>query len=129
MYTKHKWESDRYFNFGYVKYLPKDFDENQKYPLVLFLHGAGERGDDLDLASCHGFMKHVREEGKEYPISEAYMHMLEETIGRHPDYWLWSHNRWKRTRKMLEQRLEEQEKRKEERIKMALSQKDGGVNE
>ena len=45
------------------------------------------------------------------------MHMLEETIGRHPDYWLWSHNRWKRTRKMLEQRLEEQEKRKEERIR------------
>ena len=74
-------------------------------------------------------VKWSEEEGKEYPISEAYMHMLEETIGRHPDYWLWSHNRWKRTRKMLEQRLEEQEKRKEERIKMALSQKDGGVNE
>ena len=44
MYTKHKWESDRYYNFGYVKYLPDDFDERKKYPLVLFLHGAGERG-------------------------------------------------------------------------------------
>lgn len=68
MYSKHKWKSDRYYNFGYVKYLPKDFDENKKYPLVLFLHGAGERGDDLDLASRHGFMKHVRESGKEYPF-------------------------------------------------------------
>ena len=44
MYTKHKWTSEVYYNFGYVKYLPKDFDENQKYPLVIFLHGAGERG-------------------------------------------------------------------------------------
>ena len=68
MYTKHKWESDRHFNFGYVKYLPKDFDENKKYPLVLFLHGAGEWGDNLEDACRHGFMKHVRESGKEYPF-------------------------------------------------------------
>ena len=31
MYTKHKWESDRYYNFNYVKYLPKDYDETKKY--------------------------------------------------------------------------------------------------
>lgn len=68
MYTKHKWESDVHFNFGYVKYLPKDYDETKKYPLVFFLHGAGERGDDLDLASRYGFMQHVRDEGKEYPF-------------------------------------------------------------
>jgi len=68
MYTKHKWESDVHFNFSYVKYLPKDFDENKKYPLVFFLHGAGERGDDLDIAMRHGFMKHVREDGAEYPF-------------------------------------------------------------
>ena len=68
MYTKHKWENDRYFNFNYVKYLPKDYDENKKYPLVFFLHGAGERGNDLDVACRHGFMKHVRERGKEYPF-------------------------------------------------------------
>lgn len=68
MYTKHKWESDRYFNFGYTQYLPKDFDESKKYPLVFFLHGAGEWGEDLDVACRHGFMKHVRESGKEYPF-------------------------------------------------------------
>jgi predicted peptidase len=34
----------------------------------MFLHGAGEIGDDLDIACRHGFMKHVREEGKEYPF-------------------------------------------------------------
>lgn len=68
MYTKHKWESDKYFNFGYVKYLPKDYDETQKYPLVFFLHGAGERGEDLDVASRHGYMKYVRENNAEYPF-------------------------------------------------------------
>ncbi len=68
MYTKHKWKSDRHFNFGYARYLPKDFSEDQSYPLVIFLHGAGERGDDLDVAMRHGFMQHVRDEGREYPF-------------------------------------------------------------
>ena len=68
MYTKHKWCSDRYYNFSYAQYLPKELDENKKYPLVLFLHGAGERGDDLEVATRHGYMKYVREEGKEYPF-------------------------------------------------------------
>jgi len=68
MYTKHKWNSDTYFNFQYVQYLPKDYDESKKYPLVFFLHGAGERGDDLDVAMRHGYMKHVRESGREYPF-------------------------------------------------------------
>ena len=30
----------------YRIYVPEDFDSSKKYPLVLFLHGAGERGDD-----------------------------------------------------------------------------------
>lgn len=68
MYTKHKWKSDVYYHFNYVVNLPKDYDENQAYPLVVFLHGAGERGDDLDRVCCHGYMKHVREKGAEYPF-------------------------------------------------------------
>ena len=68
MYTKHRWNSNNFFNFNYVQYLPVDYDETKKYPLVLFLHGAGERGDDLDLAVKHGYMKYVKEEGREYPF-------------------------------------------------------------
>ena len=68
MYTKHKWISQSHFNFNYVMYLPEDFDETKKYPLVFFLHGAGERGDDLDIACRFGYMKHVRESGREYPF-------------------------------------------------------------
>jgi len=68
MYTKHKWNSDKHFNFNYVKYLPKDFDPGKKYPFVFFLHGAGERGEDLDIAMRHGYMQKVRDEDAEYPF-------------------------------------------------------------
>ena len=68
MYTKHKWNGGHHFSFQYVKYLPPDYDETKKYPLVFFLHGAGERGDDLDKAMYNGYMKHVRESGAEYPF-------------------------------------------------------------
>lgn len=68
MYTKHKWLSDKYFNFGYVMNFPKDYDPKEKYPLVIFLHGAGERGEDLDRAVVHGYMRHVREKDQDYPF-------------------------------------------------------------
>ena len=68
MYTKHMWKSDKFYNFNYVKYLPENYNLQEKYPLVFFMHGAGERGDDLDLAMRHGYMKYVREQGREYPF-------------------------------------------------------------
>ncbi|WP_394794924.1 prolyl oligopeptidase family serine peptidase [Armatimonas sp.] len=33
-------------NLPYRLYVPENYDPNQKYPLVLYLHGSGERGDD-----------------------------------------------------------------------------------
>ena len=68
MYTKHKWNSDKYFNFGYICNLPKDYDPEKKYPLVIFLHGAGERGEDLEKVAVHGYLKHIREQDKDYPF-------------------------------------------------------------
>jgi hypothetical protein len=32
----------------YLLYLPKDYDQKASWPLMLFLHGSGERGDDLN---------------------------------------------------------------------------------
>ena len=94
MYTKNIWKSDKYYNFNYVKYLPKDYDEKKSYPLVFFLHGAGERGDDLDVASRHGFAKHIREDGAEYPFIyiapqcpfEKYWGCFIESLGAFLDY-------------------------------------------
>ena len=37
----------------YYVYLPENY-EKLKLPLVLFLHGAGERGEDLTLIEIHG---------------------------------------------------------------------------
>ena len=68
MYQKHIWKSDVHYNFRYVTYFPKEYNGKGKYPLVFFLHGAGERGEDLDVACRHGYMKHVRESGAEYPF-------------------------------------------------------------
>lgn len=34
--------------------LPENYDEQKKYPLVLFLHGAGERGTDNEKQLIHG---------------------------------------------------------------------------
>lgn len=34
--------------------MPMDFDETKEYPVVLFLHGAGERGDDNTSQLVHG---------------------------------------------------------------------------
>ena len=31
---------------GYLFHMPENYDSAKKYPVVLFLHGAGERGDD-----------------------------------------------------------------------------------
>ena len=40
----------------YLLYLPKDYaaDSVQRWPLILFLHGAGERGSNLQLVTKHG---------------------------------------------------------------------------
>ncbi len=38
----------------------------------------------------------IQEEPK-FAVTESYMKLLEATIRRAPQYWLWSHNRWKRT--------------------------------
>lgn len=41
-------------SFGYLKALPPDFDCTKKYPLLVFLHGSGECGDDVELVRFNG---------------------------------------------------------------------------
>lgn len=42
----------------------------------------------------------------EYEITTTYFRMLEESIRKAPEFWLWSHNRWKRTREEFNERFE-----------------------
>ena len=51
----------------YLLYLPKDYEQKPSWPLMLFLHGAGERGDNLDLVRKHGPPKLI-EAGKQFPF-------------------------------------------------------------
>ncbi len=39
---------------NYLLYMPKDSSSNELFPLLLFLHGSGERGNDLNLLKRNG---------------------------------------------------------------------------
>lgn len=39
---------------GYLLFVPKGYDKQKKYPLVLWLHGGGTRGNDLKLLLKYG---------------------------------------------------------------------------
>lgn len=51
----------------YLLSLPKDYASQEKWPLVIFLHGSGERGQDLELVKKHGPPK-LAGAGKEFPF-------------------------------------------------------------
>ncbi len=52
----------RTLQLEYLLYLPKGYDASGKkeWPLILFLHGAGERGSDLAKVAVHGPPKLVK---------------------------------------------------------------------
>lgn len=64
-----KWHVRENGKLNYLEYLPKDYkvDRNKRWPLMLFLHGSGERGADVQLVAKHGPFKLVRE-GREFPF-------------------------------------------------------------
>jgi predicted peptidase len=52
-------------------YLPEGYGtDGRTWPLVLFLHGAGERGSDLELVKKHGPPRLIAE-GKQFPFIMA----------------------------------------------------------
>jgi predicted peptidase len=63
---EHPEDSDREISrplpYRYLVFLPSGEGEVEKrWPLILFLHGAGERGDSLDLVAVHGPPRLVRD--------------------------------------------------------------------
>ncbi|MCK9525691.1 MAG: dienelactone hydrolase family protein [Limnochordia bacterium] len=69
--TSHIFEKTvtKHLNLPYLLYLPQGFEEREatRWPLVVFLHGAGERGEDLLLVPRHGLIRDVQE-GREFPF-------------------------------------------------------------
>lgn len=55
-------------SYKYLLFLPEDYGQKkQKWPMILFLHGMGERGDDLNKVKVHGPPKIV-EKQKDFPF-------------------------------------------------------------
>lgn len=54
---------------NYLLYLPADYEKekNKQWPLVLFLHGIGERGNDLAKLKVNG-PPHMVDQGKQFPF-------------------------------------------------------------
>jgi predicted peptidase len=54
---------------NYLLFLPQAYgkDPAKKWPLILFLHGSGERGDDINKVKLFGLPK-VLEQWKEFPF-------------------------------------------------------------
>ena len=50
-------QKNKTLNLSYLLYLPKEYnaqDKARKWPLMLFLHGAGERGTNVAKVAAHG---------------------------------------------------------------------------
>lgn len=52
----------------YLQYLPPDYqNSDKKWPLMVFLHGMGERGTDLESIKCTGIPKMIAQ-GTDFPF-------------------------------------------------------------
>lgn len=62
-------EITKQVEINYLLHLPKGYEEqtSTKWPLILFLHGAGERGDDIDLVKVHGIPM-IAEQDPSFPF-------------------------------------------------------------
>lgn len=59
----------RSFRIPYVLYLPPSYqpEGGEQWPVVFFLHGAGERGADLSELGKHGLVRQVKEK-RDFPF-------------------------------------------------------------
>lgn len=53
-FQAHSFDAPSGLTIGYRALVPADIEEGQTYPLIVFLHGAGERGDDNTIQLVHG---------------------------------------------------------------------------
>lgn len=64
-----KSETKQEVSIQYLLYLPEQYEAkpDAKWPLLIFLHGAGERGDNLERVKVHGPPMLI-EKGKHFPF-------------------------------------------------------------
>ncbi len=58
-------QTKKYNNWNYYLYIPDSAKTSSK-PLVVFLHGSGEKGTDISKLENYGFAKYIKKEKKDY---------------------------------------------------------------
>lgn len=48
--------------YDYLVMLPDNYDTTEKFPIILFLHGSGERSDDLSQVKKHGPFNMIKQQ-------------------------------------------------------------------
>lgn len=63
------WKSTRRADIQYLLHLPQNYSPHrrERYPLLIFLHGSGERGTNVQRVAIHGPLKEVRQ-GRNLPF-------------------------------------------------------------
>jgi len=86
-------------NIQYQLYLPPNYqaDKSEHFPIMLFLHGGGESGNDIELVKKHG-PPMLAEQGKDFPFiilspqnphkkrlwdETVVMHLLEKVVDKY----------------------------------------------
>ena len=85
----------------YLLFLPQGYasSPSKKWPLILFLHGVGERGDDIELVKLHGIPK-IIEQHPDFPFIAISPQCPDETL------W-WDYHRMLKA--ILDQNIEQYE--------------------
>jgi predicted peptidase len=71
--------------YRYQVYVPADFRSKKSWPVILFLHGAGERGSDGLLQTDVGLPHAIRQNADRFPFVVVIPQCSKETIWGAPD--------------------------------------------
>ena len=71
--------------YRYQVYVPPDYDSHKKWPVIVFLHGAGERGDDGLLQTDVGLGHAIREHATNFPFVVVMPQCRKDKLWTQPD--------------------------------------------
>lgn len=57
-------ETIKYKKMSYILSKPDGFSESEKYPTIIFLHGAGTRGEDIEILKNNPYFKVMNKKGR-----------------------------------------------------------------
>jgi predicted peptidase len=71
--------------YKYQVFVPDNWSSNQKWPIILFLHGIGERGTDGLMQTQVGIATAIRNDRSRFPAIVVMPQCLKEQIWNEPD--------------------------------------------